>query len=95
MNIVFIGSHLGYPMDRTPLGGGAMVGLRLIRHWLREGACELTVIGSGPQAPAPGAFYVRLPEGGGRDLVRLSELAYARFCRDFEAASTSWLLCVS
>ena len=64
MNIVFIGSHLGYPMDRTPLGGGAMVGLRLIRHWLREGACELTVIGSGPQAPAPGAFYVRLPEGG-------------------------------
>jgi len=92
MNIVFIGSHLGYPMDRTPLGGGAMVGLRLIRHWLREGACELTVIGSGPQAPAPGSFYVRLPEGGGHDLVRLSELAYARFCRDFEAASTAWLL---
>jgi glycosyltransferase involved in cell wall biosynthesis len=92
MNIVFIGSHLGYPMDRTPLGGGAMVGLRLVRHWTRARACELTVIGSGPQAPAAGIFYVRLPEAGGPDLVRLSEFAYARFCRDFEAASTAWLL---
>ena len=92
MGIVFIGSHLGYPMDRTPLGGGAMVGLRLVRHWMRERACELTVLGSGPEAPAEGAAYVRLPEGGEYDLVRLSEFAYARFCRDFEAAATAWLL---
>jgi len=92
MAIVFIGSHLGYPMDRTPLGGGAMVGLRLVRQWLAAGLQDLTVLGSGPEAPAPGAVYVRLPAGASYDIVRLSEFAYARFCRDFEAATTEWLL---
>jgi glycosyltransferase involved in cell wall biosynthesis len=92
MRIVFIGSHLGYPMDRTPLGGGAMVGLRLIRHWASAGSCDLTILGSGPEAPAPGVEFVRLPESGSYDLVRLSEFQYARFCRDFEAATTRWLL---
>jgi glycosyltransferase involved in cell wall biosynthesis len=92
MGIVFIGSHLGYPMDRTPLGGGAMVGLRLIRHWAAAGLRDLTVLGSGPEAPVPAIAYVRLPAGTGYDLVRLSEFEYARFCRDFEAAATDWLL---
>jgi len=91
-HLVFIGSHLGYPMDRTPLGGGAMVGLRLICHWTREHACKLTVLGSGPAAPAQGVEYVRLPREGGYDPVRLSELEYARFCRAFEEATTGWLL---
>ncbi len=27
--IVFVAAHLGYPMDKTPLGGGAMVGVHL------------------------------------------------------------------
>ena len=90
--IVFIGAHLGYPMDRTPRGGGAMVGLRLIRHWAASGFRELTALGSGLEPPAAGVRYVRLPSGPGYDLVRLSEFEYARFCRDFEAASTDWLL---
>jgi glycosyltransferase involved in cell wall biosynthesis len=90
--IVFIGAHLGYPMDRTPLGGGAMVGLRLVRHWAASGLSGLTVLGSGLEAPTSGVEYVRLPEGPGHDLVRLSEFEYARFCRTFEAASTDWLL---
>lgn len=90
--IVFIGAHLGYPMDRTPLGGGAMVGLRLIRHWAATGVSGLTVLGSGLESPAPGVEYVRLPEGPGHELVRLSEFEYARFCRAFETASTDWLL---
>ncbi|MDD5627834.1 MAG: glycosyltransferase family 4 protein [Elusimicrobia bacterium] len=89
---MFIGSHLGYPMDRTPLGGGAMVGLRLIRHWATGGLRGLTVLGSGLEAPAAGVEYIRLPAGPGYDLVRLSEFEYARFCRDFEAATTDWLL---
>jgi glycosyltransferase involved in cell wall biosynthesis len=92
MGIVFIGSHLGYPMDRTPLGGGAMVGLRLIEHWAAAGLRDLTVLGSGLEAPAQGVDYVRLPAGPGYDLVRLSEFEYARFCRDFETATTDWLL---
>src|SRR5438034_1068657 len=92
--IVFVGSHLGYLMETTPLGGGAMVGLHLARRWAQEPSVELHVLGSGPAAPAPGAAYVRLPAGGAgeKGLVSLSELEYARFCRRFEAATTDWLL---
>ena len=78
-------------MDRTPLGGGAMVGLQLVRHWTPDAGWRLVVLGSGPEAPSSAAEYVRLagrPEG----LVELSELAYARFCREFEAATTEWIL---
>ncbi|OGR95640.1 MAG: hypothetical protein A2V88_14345 [Elusimicrobia bacterium RBG_16_66_12] len=90
-NLVFVGSHLGYPMDRTPLGGGAMVGLQLARHWKPDSTWRLVVLGSGPEAPAPGVRYMRLAgqEGG---IVDLSELRYARFCREFEAATTEWIL---
>jgi glycosyltransferase involved in cell wall biosynthesis len=90
-NIIFVGSHLGYPMDRTPLGGGAMVGLQLARHWKPDASWRLLILGSGPEAPAPGAEYVRLaarPDG----LVELGELEYARFCMDFEAETTEWIL---
>ncbi|MEK7858865.1 MAG: glycosyltransferase [Elusimicrobiota bacterium] len=90
--LVFIGSHLGYPMDKTPLGGGAMVGLQLLRHWPQDGSCEIVALGSGPQTPVPGFEYVRLPSGPDRDLVSLSELGYAAFCRAFERATTDWLL---
>jgi glycosyltransferase involved in cell wall biosynthesis len=92
--LVFIGSHLGYPMDRTPLGGGAMVGLHLARAWSQEPALRLAALGSGPEAPfaaSPTAEYVRLA-GVAEGLVDLSELAYARFCRRFERESTEWLL---
>ena len=88
-SIVFIGSHLGYPMDRTPLGGGAMVGLFLARHWAADPEIRLAALGSGPQPPCEG--YVRLA-GLEEGLVDLSELAYARFCRDFERKTTDWLL---
>ncbi len=90
-NLVFVGSHLGYPMDRTPLGGGAMVGLQLIRHWKPGSTWRLIVLGSGPRTPAEGVEYVRLAgQDGG--IVDFSELRYARFCREFEAASTEWIL---
>jgi len=90
-NLVFVGSHLGYPMDRTPLGGGAMVGLQLARHWKPDASWRLVVLGSGPEAPAPGLEYARLA-GVEEGLVELGELAYARFCRDFEGQTTDWIL---
>ncbi len=91
--IVFIGSHLGYCMDRTPLGGGAMVGLQLLRHWPRDAGVTITALGAGPEAPVPGIEYVPLPRAGnGESLVSLSELEYARFARRFEAATTEWVL---
>jgi glycosyltransferase involved in cell wall biosynthesis len=90
-NIIFVGSHLGYPMDRTPLGGGAMVGLQLARHWKPDADWRFVVLGSGAEAPTHAAEYVRLAarEEG---LVELGELEYARFCMDFEAETTAWIL---
>lgn len=86
-----MGSHIGYPMERTPLGGGAMVGLQLVRHWKPDASWGLTVLGSGPEVPAPGVEYVRV---AGREdgLVDLGELEYARFCREFEEQTTDWIL---
>jgi len=90
-NLIFVGSHLGYPMERTPLGGGAMVGLQLVRHWKPGADWRLAVLGSGPESPAPGVEYHRLAERES-GLVELGELAYARFCRDFEKQTTDWIL---
>lgn len=95
--IVFIGSHLGYPMDRTPLGGGAMVGLQMARSWAQMENFELEVLGSGSLPPCENAAYRQLvttaasPSGSEDELVRLSELGYARFCREFESAATAYL----
>ncbi|MBI4423491.1 MAG: glycosyltransferase family 4 protein, partial [Elusimicrobia bacterium] len=75
---------------RTPLGGGGAVGVQLARAWAQMRELRLTVLGSGPQPPADGVDYHRLP-GDDLDLVKLSELGYARFCRRFEAAATAWL----
>lgn len=90
-NIVFIGSHLGYPMDCTPLGGGAMVGLQLARRWAKDGRFRLKAIGSGPLPPSPETDYWNAGGAGQGGLVRLSEFGYARFCRKFEGASAAWL----
>ena len=93
--IVLVGSHLGYPMDRTPLGGGAMVAVQLLRHWARMGGTRLVALGAGSQSPSPGIEYHRLPapvgQGDDPDLVRMSEWAYARFSRAFEKAATGFL----
>jgi len=91
--IVYIGSHLGYLMDRTPLGGGATVGLQLARAWSKRTDLNLLAMGSGPQTPAAGFPYVQLPEPGMQHaLEKLSEMGYARFCRDFERATTDFLI---
>ncbi len=90
-SIVFIASHLGYAMDKTPLGGGAMVGLQLVRHWKGMRGVDLTALGSGTVVPCEGVEYVQVSCGEGR-LVNLSEFQYARFCRKFETATTDWIL---
>ena len=94
--VVFIASHLGYPMESTPLGGGAMVGLRLTRAFAASGACCLSVLGSGSESPGPGMDYIRLDTRAGRgkdpDLVRLSEWEYADFCRDFGSEAARFIL---
>ncbi len=93
MKVVFVGAHLGFPMDRTPLGGGAMVALRLARQWAKDGR-DVVLLGAGPVPPCDGLPYQRLPGGDEASdrLVSLSELEYASFCRRFEKATTSWIL---
>ncbi|MHB2025584.1 MAG: glycosyltransferase family 4 protein [Elusimicrobiota bacterium] len=94
--LVFLASHLGYPMEKTPLGGGAMVALHLAELWAKAADFETTALGSGPLPPAPGMEYVRIAErfwnGAPPEPARLSETEYARFCRAFEDDATQWLL---
>lgn len=66
-----------------------MVGLQLARHWKTDSSWRLVTLGSGPEAPREG--YVRLAARD-KPLVDLGELAYARFCRDFERETTDWIL---
>lgn len=68
-----------------------MVGLQLARHWRPDASWRLVVLGSGPETPSSDLQYVRLAgQDGG--IVDLSELRYARFCREFESATTEWIL---
>lgn len=94
--IIFVASHLGYPMDKTPLGGGAMVAMHLAQEWsgLRNRDFEVTTIGSGPQSPHPNVSYVSLrpPLLPGESIALLSEFRYARFSRWFEKKSARWIL---
>ncbi len=92
--VVFIASHLGYPLDTTPLGGGAAVGARLVHAWSRRKDIQLHVLGSGPQSPEPGVSYEALDGFGGpsRGLTSLNELEYGKFARRFEKESTRWIL---
>ena len=89
--LVLVGSHIGYPMDRTPLGGGGMVGAELARRWARDPGVSITVFGPGPVPPfenGPGARYLRVLPEQGVEPVRMSEFQYAGFSRRFERAAT-------
>jgi glycosyltransferase involved in cell wall biosynthesis len=82
--VVFIGAHLGFP-TALPLGGGAVVGDRLVREWAPLLQEELLVLGAGPRPPADGIRYARIGrlQNGDFDPTRLSVGGYARFCEAF------------
>jgi len=66
------------------LGGGAAVFEHLIEEWARTRPFELRAI-------TPSILGDRAPRGG--ELVKFGERTYARFCREFERASTAEILC--
>lgn len=66
-----------------PLGGGAAVFEHLVEEWSRTRPFELTAV-------TPAILGTSAPSGG--ELVKFGERAYARFCRDFERASTAEIL---
>ena len=66
-----------------PLGGGAAVFEHLVAEWSRTRPFELKAI-------TPAILGTSAPSGG--ELVKFGERAYARFCREFERASTAEIL---
>ena len=65
------------------MGGGAAVFEHLTEEWNRTRPFELHVV-------TPSILGDRAPRGG--ELVKFGERAYARFCREFERASTAEIL---
>ncbi len=94
--IIFVAAHLGYPMDKTPLGGGAMVGVHLSRLLgaQKNRDFDFVCLGSGPESPHEEVSYVALkpPLFPGEHISLLSEFRYARFSRWFEKKTTRWIL---
>jgi starch synthase len=83
MRVIYTAAHSGIALDRVPIGGGGAVCVHLAQEWAKTKPFELEVLG--PEIlGAKGAAY--------GDLVGLSELEYARFCRDYETQTTQRIL---
>jgi hypothetical protein len=78
--LLYAAAHADFP-DTEPLGGGKAVADHLIQKWREESRLSLQVLS--PRS-------LRLPLA--KPLVQMSELQYARFCRDFEQASLAEIL---
>src|SRR5271165_5069590 len=74
MRIMMTASHGGHDPERIPIGGGAAVCERLTREWAGRPGVSLTLVDGASLVDA-------IPSS-------LGELAYARFCREFERLST-------
>lgn len=84
-------AHGGFGSEQVPLGGGAAVFERLCQAWADPAwGLELHAVGAGPRA-CPGVPYSQLAAPP-LEPSRLGTVAYARFCRDFERATTEFAL---
>jgi glycosyltransferase involved in cell wall biosynthesis len=81
--ILYTAAHGGFSSEAVPLGGGAAVFEHLVEEWTRAQPFEFEAI-------TPAILGKSAPRG--RELVRFGERAYARFCREFERASTAEIL---
>ncbi len=78
--VLYSAAHAGFP-DSEPLGGGKAVADYLIREWRAQEPFALRVL-------SPSLLGLKLSN----PLAQMTELEYARFCRDFERATTSEIL---
>jgi glycosyltransferase involved in cell wall biosynthesis len=83
MRVLYTAAHGGFAKEQVPLGGGAAVFDHLTEEWERTKPFSLECI-------TPAVLGKTAPAG--RDLVRFSESNYARFCFEFERASTEEIL---
>ena len=81
--VIYTAAHGGFSRESVPLGGGAAVFEHLVEEWRRTRPFEL-------HAVTPAILGDSAPSGV--ELVKFGERAYARFCRDFERASTAEIL---
>lgn len=80
MDIIYCAAHAEFP-DTEPLGGGKAVADYLIRSWNQKLGAALHVL-----SPRSVGLHLAKP------LVAMSELEYARFCRQFEHTTTDIIL---
>jgi hypothetical protein len=94
--VVYSAAHAEFP-DTEPLGGGKAVADYLIREWREQKPFPLTVLSPrslGMTGPGGPRSVVAEPGRARRSapLHELTELGYARFCRQFECAGTGEIL---
>ena len=81
--LLYTAAHSGFNLSEVPLGGAASICQHLAREWTRTKPFEWEILGPsilGDAAPRQ------------KDLVRYSELDYARFCQVFEKKLTETIL---
>ena len=81
--VLYSAAHAEFP-DTEPLGGGKAVADYLIREWESSAPFALSVL-----SPRAVGLVGNSPR---KTLAELSELEYARFCRQLERASTTEIL---
>ena len=81
--VLYTAAHGGFAGESVPLGGGAAVYEHLVAEWRRTRPFELETI-------TPAILGSGAPRAA--DLVAYGELRYARFCREFQEASTREIL---
>ncbi len=101
MEVIYTAAHAEFP-DTEPLGGGKAVADYLIREWRRAQPFALTVLS--PRALGLGVAEAARPAAMSRvaatplhavapyHLAEMTELEYARFCREFERTATTEIL---
>jgi glycosyltransferase involved in cell wall biosynthesis len=89
LEVLYSAAHAEFP-DTEPLGGGKAVADYLIREWRERNPFPLIVLS--PRSLGLGHLEAVRPAVAPYHLADLSELQYARFCREFERAATSEIL---
>lgn len=94
LRIVMTAAHGGSCSEKVPLGGAAAICERLLRYWQGRDDIEVTLLAPGRQAPQKAAniHYEQIDLLQGRAPSSLNELAYAKFCRQFENAQNQYIL---
>jgi glycosyltransferase involved in cell wall biosynthesis len=77
--LLYTAAHAGFDLTRVPLGGAATLCSLLTEAWRNQDAFTLRVL-------SPEILGRSAPRD--KDLVRYSEMQYARFCLEFEQATT-------